>query len=79
MGTYRNGRTLQARSSNGSFRAWTGADFGVGFCPKCNHGTTRPPEPEALKSRQIAPEEFRRWQNTLVCTKCGWTNQNRPE
>ena len=75
MKTYRNGKAIQARASDGSFREWTGDDVGIGVCPKCSYLTVTPPEPASFKSGMIAPEDYyRRWNKARVCDHCGWKN-----
>lgn len=71
----RRGKMLQARASDGSFRQWTGDDFGIGVCPQCSTITIQPPMPDSLKTGFVNPVEFRRWQSARVCKACGWTNQ----
>lgn len=79
MKTHRNGKNIQARSADGSFRRWTGDDVGIGSCPCCAHLTVQPAEPDAFKSGMVAPEDFRRWSKARVCKNCGWENAEAKE
>jgi hypothetical protein len=74
MKTYRNGRAIQARAADGSFRVLTGQDVGIGVCPTCSHLTTQPAEPASFKQGMVAPEDFRKWTRARVCGSCGWKN-----
>ncbi len=66
----RSGR-IQARGAGGRFRQWTGEEFGIGVCPRCQHITVRPELPQ---TPFIDPRDF----NARVCPGCGWDSR-RPE
>jgi hypothetical protein len=73
MKTYRNGKAIQARSEDGSFRRFTGEDVGIGVCPQCAGITVQPTKPTALYSGFVDPQLFNNWRNARVCS-CGWKN-----
>lgn len=62
-----NGR-IQGRAANGRFRKFTGEEFGIGVCPKCQTLTTRP---ELSTTDFIDPRDF----NARVCANCGWDSR----
>jgi hypothetical protein len=64
--THGNGR-IQGRAGNGRFRRFTGEEFGIGVCPKCQTLTTRPELPAV---GPIDPVDF----NARVCV-CGWDSR----
>jgi len=61
-----NGR-IQPRKGDGRFRQFTGKDFGIGVCPKCQGITQRP---EIPAGPFIDPRDF----NARVCP-CGWDSR----
>lgn len=63
-----NGR-IQERAASGRFRRTTGADVGVGVCPKCRTLTTRPELPKT--DGPVDPALF----NARVCASCGWDSR----
>ena len=67
----RSGR-IQARGAGGRFRQWTGEEFGIGVCPRCQHITMRPELPQ---TPFIDPRDF----NARVCPECGWDSRKPNE
>lgn len=62
-----NGRVI-ARGRGGKFRQWTFDDAGIGVCPKCNHITVMPAEPEGLrKDGMVNPFLLNKYRKARIC------------
>ncbi len=75
MKTYKaSNKRVMARSANGEFRKWTGADFGIGVCT-CNRMSIQPAAPKEIEQRPADPRLFRLWQLARVCPGCEMMNK----